>query len=221
MLPIYLFLAALLVAPSAARGQEAEPESAPTQAEPAAPAPARIAIPRGSRPQGDNPRIGTAHADAAVRPAARSVEAPPAHAGGSAGSIGERTGTVCARTGTAGRSARNAGRRVIARGLARRSRDRSAPPRSDGRITTDRGRTVVVPNRSRTVIRPATEHLWLLLSTRVLPVGSGRTDTIAVRIWRVRPRLLLLQPIQVVFRLRARLLDLWLLRRLPTAVQLV
>ena len=61
MLPIYLFLAALLMAPSVARGQEAEPEGGTTQAEPAAQAPAaRIAMPRGSRPQGDNPRIGTA-----------------------------------------------------------------------------------------------------------------------------------------------------------------
>src|SRR5262245_43578718 len=85
MLPIYiyLFLAALLVAPLVAQGQEAEPEGGTTQAEPAAPArAARIAMPRGSRPQGDNPRIGTA-VPRAIRPdAGRGLSDPPTRAAG-------------------------------------------------------------------------------------------------------------------------------------------
>jgi hypothetical protein len=159
MLPIYLFLAALLVAPSVAQGQEAEPERGTTQAEPAAPAPARIAMPRGSRPQGDNPRIGTA-VPRAIRPgigrglsepAPRAAEAPrPAPA------------ETAARTASAQeQSAPEPERRAVPRG-SRPQGDNprigtavprsSAPPRSGGGITTDRGRTVVVPNRSRTVI---------------------------------------------------------------------
>ena len=63
MLPLYLFLAAMLAFPSVTRAQEGDG----TQGESATPAAERHAIPRGSRPQGANPQIGTAM-PRAVRP---------------------------------------------------------------------------------------------------------------------------------------------------------
>ena len=157
MLPIYLFLAALLAAPSVARGQEAEPEGGTTQVEPAAPPPARIAMPRGSRPQGDNPRIGTA-VPRAIRPGAtrgRSDRAAAAEANRSA------PARAASAQEQQEQSAPEPERQAVPRGSRPQGDSprigtavprQSSPPRSGGGITTDRGRTVVGPNRSRTVI---------------------------------------------------------------------
>jgi len=159
MLPIYLFVAALLVAPSVAQGQEAEADGGTTQAEPAAPAPARIAMPRGSRPQGDSPRIGRAVPRAARPGAGRVVSEPTARA---AEPTPPAPTEVPARAASAQEQpAPEPERQAVPRGSRPQGDSprigtavpRSpAPPRSGGGITTDRGRTVVVPNRSRTVI---------------------------------------------------------------------
>lgn len=95
MLPIYVILAGLLLAPSLAGAQEqdAAPQEAIEQAEPAPEPAVRQAVPRGSRSQGDNPRRGTA----VPRPTAPPPPRPPSPPATGGGRVPDRGRTVVIR----------------------------------------------------------------------------------------------------------------------------
>lgn len=175
MLPVYLVLAAMLVAPLPARAQEAAPESV-QQAEPPSDAGVRYAIPRGSRSQGDNPRVGTATPRAGtIAPRAgaflggRTPEAEPQAAvtqvvpgpepARQAVPRGSRPQGDNPRTGTA---------------VPRNAPPPPSAPGGRSRVES-RGRTVIVPDRRRSIIvrPPAVYNNYYYYPRRYYPYGYG------------------------------------------------
>jgi hypothetical protein len=176
MLPLYLFLAAMLAFPSVTRAQEGDG----TQGESATPAAERHAIPRGSRPQGANPQIGTAM-PRAVRPSEPRAPMP---------SVARAPVAAARETAAQEQSAPEPERQAVPRGSRPQGDNprigtavpRSAPPPRSvppdgGRVTTNRGRTgrtVVGADRGRTIIvRPPSVYNYYYPRRYYYPYGYG------------------------------------------------